>query len=829
MLGEAFKVFAVFSLVDEFTRPFREIQNNLQEFDDKVKKVTEHLNEISKRYTELGAGFAAAGAGLLAGFAAPVKAAADFQEAMADVNKVANFTTKEYAEFSSKLLELSERIPLAVEDLASLAAAGAQMGVAKKDLLYFTETVAKLATAFDMPAGQIGDIMGKLANVFKIPIARIGELGDVINELSNNVAANAPGIVEVLSRIGGTAASIGMSAKEAAALGAAMLALGETPERAGTALNDMLNTLANLSVQPKKVKEAIEELGFSTEELEQEIREKPIPTLLNFFQVLRESGEASKYLNLIFGIEPGPKLIKLVNDTQVLPKVLGIIGDKAKYAGSAQKEFETRASTLNCQLQILKNTFRHIAIAMGTVFLPPLTRLAQMFQSILSPIARFAEKHKTLSMVLLGSAGAIGLFLAGIGSAFLAIGLFTRAIATGIEGIAELRKGLRLLSGYFSVLRGKIFGAVQAVWSWIASQWTSLRSTIANAGGLRALAVSYAGRLIGAIRSAVAAVWSFNTALLANPITWVVGAIVALGGVLYWLQKRFGLLTKAWEGIKHGLNWLKEKFLSFGTWLKTHWKSVLKVFLWVNPITAPIMALNKLVQFVSGINLFEAGKKILLTLVNGIKAVALKPYEAVKSILSKVRNLLPFSPAKEGPLADLHIAGKKLLGTVAEGVDGAVLVSQVSKALSTLAEGLKLPEPGALTVPVKWMAEHFKLPELNALTVPVKWMAEHLKLPSLEALTVPVKWMAEYFKLPKPSELKIPSVKRAAEGTRGLAGGAFPAVSIHLTQNISVGEGSKEDVKTALKTSARDFEEAVYRALMRVLERNRRLSFAGEA
>jgi len=813
MFGEVFKVFAVFSLIDEATRPLKQISQGFDNFEKKLQKVSESFNKISQQYTELGKSFIAGGAGLVAGFVAPVKAAADFQEAMADVNKVANFTTKEYTEFSTKLLKLSEVIPLAVEDLAALAAAGAQMGVAKKDLLYFTETVAKLATAFDMPAGQIGDIMGKLANVFKIPITQIGKLGDAINELSNNMAASAPAIVEVLSRIGGTAASINMTAQEASALGAALLALGETPERAGTALNDMLNTLANLSVQPKKVKDAIEELGFSADELETEIREKPIPTLLKFFETLKASGEASKYLNLIFGIEPGPKLIKLINNTDELRKALRIVSNEANYAGSAQKEFEARAATLNNQLSILKNSFRHIAIAMGTVFLPPFTKAAQVVAKALSSVAEFAEKHKILSKVLLGTVGAIGIFLVGIGSGFLLIGMFAKGVSTAIEGLIQFKRAITIAWQGLGILRVRILSNIRALWSWITAQWASVRASIAQAGGLRALSIAYLGRLLTGIRTAVGAVWSFNAALWASPITWIIAGIVGVAGALYFLQKRFAILSKVWEKIKVGINWLK-----------THWQSVLKIFLWVNPITAPIVALNKLVQFVSGINLFEAGKKILLTLVDGIKAVALKPYEVVKSALSKVRKLLPFSPAKEGPLSDLDIAGKKLLDTVATNVKADALVNQTTKALTGVKKVFK-----NFSVPVKWITEHLKLPSLKEMTVPIRWVMEHLRLPDLSALSVPVKWMTEQLKLPNLEQMQLLPEKR--EVPRRFSEKIMPfTVNLHLTQNIEIsGEGEPEKIKSAIKSTTRDFEEAVYRALMRVLERNRRLSFAGEA
>jgi hypothetical protein len=80
---------------------------------------------------------------------------------------------------------------------------------------------------------------------------------------------------------------------------------------------------------------------------------------------------------------------------------------------------------------------------------------------------------------------------------------------------------------------------------------------------------------------------------------------------------------------------------------------------------------EKILGFFSSIfdfDLFESGKKLLSTFTNGIISVITAPFEAVKGGLSKLRNLLPFSDAKEGPLSALTESGKSLMGTLGEGV-----------------------------------------------------------------------------------------------------------------------------------------------------------------
>src|SRR5690606_17573277 len=49
--------------------------------------------------------------------------------------------------------------------------------------------------------------------------------------------------------------------------------------------------------------------------------------------------------------------------------------------------------------------------------------------------------------------------------------------------------------------------------------------------------------------------------------------------------------------------------------------------------------------------LIQAGKNIIQGLINGIKSMIGSVGDAIGSIAGKIRDFLPFSPAKEGPLS----------------------------------------------------------------------------------------------------------------------------------------------------------------------------------
>ncbi|MHB1000750.1 MAG: phage tail tape measure protein [Armatimonadota bacterium] len=83
---------------------------------------------------------------------------------------------------------------------------------------------------------------------------------------------------------------------------------------------------------------------------------------------------------------------------------------------------------------------------------------------------------------------------------------------------------------------------------------------------------------------------------------------------------------------------------------------------------------------------FQSGRSIMATLASGIRSAIMSPYEAVKSVLSKLRRLLPFSDAKEGPLSALTASGTAMIVAFSSGINRAaeLPVNVLSKSLSAM-------------------------------------------------------------------------------------------------------------------------------------------------
>lgn len=89
----------------------------------------------------------------------------------------------------------------------------------------------------------------------------------------------------------------------------------------------------------------------------------------------------------------------------------------------------------------------------------------------------------------------------------------------------------------------------------------------------------------------------------------------------------------------------------------------------------------------------SAGKGLIDAFAKGIKSAIGKAKSAVSAGMKSIRNLLPFSPAKEGPLSDLDKSGESFFPTFADGMAGGLrpMLRMAERGMSQLNGTLSKP------------------------------------------------------------------------------------------------------------------------------------------
>jgi hypothetical protein len=190
-----------------------------------------------------------------------------------------------------------------------------------------------------------------------------------------------------------------------------------------------------------------------------------------------------------------------------------------------------------------------------------------------------------------------------------------------------------------------------------------------------------------------AAQWLFNTSLYGCPIVWIILGVMALIAAVVLMVKYWKPISAwfkgLWEGIKKvfaaSWEWIKGVFVRFWNFLKGWGKLILIPF--APFLFVPVLIIQnwskisgffaslfsgirkiftRIVSFITGIGkvFYNAGKNIISMIWEGMKSIAMKPIELIAKVMKGIRNFLPFSPAKEGALKDIHRV--KIIETIAQ-------------------------------------------------------------------------------------------------------------------------------------------------------------------
>lgn len=158
-----------------------------------------------------------------------------------------------------------------------------------------------------------------------------------------------------------------------------------------------------------------------------------------------------------------------------------------------------------------------------------------------------------------------------------------------------------------------------------------------------------------ALWAAVTATWAWTAALLANPVTWIVLAIVALVAGIVWLIQNWdtavSFITEVWGGFIEWITGVIDGFLGWwnGVWTAISdfftgiWEGVVEV--WTTVWQSIVDFFTPIVEFIASIiqvyveiwvNVFLIFAAVLKTIWDGIAAAATWVWEQISSFLTPI-------------------------------------------------------------------------------------------------------------------------------------------------------------------------------------------------
>lgn len=653
-LESIFKLSIFVNMIDNITGPSRQVNSALDETTSRVNNMQQSFSDMAKTGTVM----SAAGAGITKSVLSPVEATFATKKALGELASVGienmealenaaiefsntwSGTTK--AEFISAAYDIKSGISsLTDEGVAEYTKLAALTGKATKS------TVAEMTSLFATGYGIYKDFYSDMSDI------EFGEMFSAgIAKSVQQFKTDGSKMAQAIQTLGASATSAQIPLEEQLSI-LGMLQATMSGGEAGTKYRAFLKSAAK----------AGDELGISFTDANNQLLSMPeiLGILKGEFGETLDAAEKME-LQKAFGTEEAVALIDLLYSKtgDLQNNIISMHSSMAEGTKVATEMAEVMNEDPGSQYELLKQQAHNLKEELGNSLLPTVVDLMQIGLEHVEKITAWVSEHEKLTAIIMKTVLVIGVLITIFGGFLAVFGVGGMVVTSSITNFLKFKETLGKLGPHLKTGAKWILNYSKSVARMGLQMVKTAAVGIKNfAVGLYNMARQAIITGVQALPGLIASVWSFTAALLANPITWIVVGVIALVAGLYLLWKHFDkvssfvlsipmMIIQNWEGITNFFGGLIDGVVNFFATLPTRIKNAI----------------------IEKLNIFkDSGKKIMETLGAGIKSAVMAPVNAIKGGLSKIRKMLPFSDAKEGPLSQLTLSGRKVFQTLAAGMN----------------------------------------------------------------------------------------------------------------------------------------------------------------
>lgn len=485
------------------------------------------------------------GVALAATLGAPIKMAMDWEQRLAELNKVANKTPQELAAIANAAQKLAVETGVAREEIIGAYIAASQAGFAESEWAQFAEVSAKMGVAFDTTGDKAGEMLKAWRSGMSLSMDQAALLAGTVNHIANSMNATATDIGGVLQRQGAYLSAMGLTQTQSAALAATMLSGGATEEIAATASKNFMKAMTVGFAATKSQLAVFDMLDLNPEKLAKQMQQAPEKAIVDVMKRLQKLApdKMAPAMKMLFGDESIGPAAQIVQSVDGLVAAFAMADDRAKTLGSLQAEFDSMGNTTKQQMQKASEGVKVVTTALGAGLLPAINTTLAAFAPMALGLAQWMQANEGLVTTV--------------------VAIIATMMAFKIAAIAGAYA--------FTFLKG----------AWLAGQavlFTLRTAWMLHTGAL--VAGTAASRTAVVVSKALtAAQWLMNAAMSANPIGLLVVAIVGLiaAGLLLW---------RNWDQVVAGgkalwqdfMGWLSGLWVSISATASTAWAGMVQSF-----------------------------------------------------------------------------------------------------------------------------------------------------------------------------------------------------------------------------------------------------------
>jgi TP901 family phage tail tape measure protein len=623
---------------------FREnLSQGLSNAESKLSEFKNKVDGLQKAFTPVAI---ASGAAIIGA----IKFGAEWDKATGAAARGLDISGKELKAFQKDAENLAKNLSFqkSSADILNLATDIGKLGVAKNDVLAYTESIVKLATATDSldKVEELSTNVAKIGNVFKFTSKDVAVFGGALNKLADATAATPNDILNVTQRLSGIGKQSKLSATQIAAWGATLISAGKDASTTATFMNSFLGILGAGTNLSKDAQAGLKSLGYEAKSLAIAFDKDANGTMLKFLDTVNKLDTVSQreILGKIFGKEFSDDAALLATQTKQLRDNLVAAGDTAGNIAKVNAEFKAMAeNSLEGQMATLKNQMFEVGKTLGLVILPAIISINKSLIPFLNSMLGVAKTHPQLAQ--------IGVVLLGLGVAVIPIASIVSSFITLTTVVPVVAASM---TGLFTGMLALIPGAIAATVALGTALWTAFLPIAPFIAGIAGIA---AGAYLIYKNWTPISNW-FNN-MFSN---WGKGAS------LMWTDMG-NSFNNSMSYMGNGINKFSNDFSNgFNRGMNNAGQSFNN---WVNQTAT---ALNQMTTWIwNGFNnlskmAWDWGSNFVTNFVNGIKANIQKATDAVGNMTSEMGKFLPHSPSEKGAFRDLDKTGFAFTDTFLNGI-----------------------------------------------------------------------------------------------------------------------------------------------------------------
>lgn len=428
-------------------------------FSPTVEAMSKRIDDFGNKATEMGNKMKTASTIATGGLVLMAKGATDFETAFVGVKKTIDGTPEQLEKIRKGILDMSLVTASSAVDIAAVAEAAGQLGIATEDIIDFTEVMVMLGDTTNLSAEEAASALAKFANITNMSASDYGRLGSVIVDLGNNFATTESDIVAMGTKLASTGELAGLSEPQIMALATAMSSVGIEAEAGGSAMSKLLKSIqVAVETGSPKLKEFAGAAGMSSSEFKKAFEQDAVGALSAFVGGLNDTERNGKSAIALLD-EMGITEVRLSNTVLSLANSHSVMTDAIDTANTAwdentalQAEADQKYQSTGAKLEQLKNSFTLLAVSLGELLLPIIGAISDALIEFNKWLSDLDPTMKGIIVTIIGIIAAAAPVLIVVGK-----------IANGISAIIDVAGKM---SGVISKLGGVIktvFGAIKTV------------------------------------------------------------------------------------------------------------------------------------------------------------------------------------------------------------------------------------------------------------------------------------------------------------------------------------------------------------------------------